>query len=132
MHGAAVLEVANQGDVLALEGSAFVTDRVQVLQGLRRVLTRSVARVDDWLFREVVGQARRALLRMAQDDRVAVRLDHPNRVGEGLALLHRRAFGAAKPEHPPSEAGHRALERQAGARGRFVEYRGEDLALESP
>src|SRR3989441_3261717 len=132
MYGAAVLEVANQDDVLALERAAFVPDRVQVLEGLRRVLARSVARVDDGLFREVLGQAGRALLRVAQDDRVAVRLDHPDRIGEGLALLHGRALRAAEPEDPPSEAGHRTLERQSGTRGRFVENRGEDLALESP
>src|SRR5438309_10435736 len=124
MHGPPVLEVANQDDVLALERAAFVPDRVQVLQGLRRVLARSVARVDDGLFREVGGQARRALLRLAQDGRAAVRLDHPDRLGGGLSLMHRPGLRAAESKTPPPAVAQRALARQAVGYGRFLDTRG--------
>jgi len=43
MDRPAVLEVADQDDVLALERTFLVPDRVQVEQGLRRMLARAVA-----------------------------------------------------------------------------------------
>src|SRR5439155_17308267 len=114
---AAILEVADEGDILALERALLVPDRVQVEEGLRRMLARPVARVDDRLLRELRGEARGAFVRMAEDDRVAVRLDHANRVREGLPLLDRGALRAAESQGTPTEPRHRALEREPGPRG---------------
>src|SRR5256885_10168349 len=115
MDRPSVLEVANQRDILALEGSLLIPDRIEIEQGLRRVLSRAIARIDHGLLREFRGEPRRPLLRMPQHDHVAVGLDHADRISKGLALLDRRAFGPAEPEDAAAQAGHRALERQAGA-----------------
>src|SRR5256885_17198470 len=88
---AAILEVADEGDVLALERAFLVPDRVQVEEGLRRMLASPVARVDDRLLRELRGEARGAFVRMAEDDRVAVRLAHADRGPQGPPPLDRGA-----------------------------------------
>src|SRR5437773_2430987 len=72
----------------------------------------------------------RSLLRVAQDDRVAVGLDHPNRVGERLPLLDRGALRAAETHDPPAQARHRALEREPRPRRGLIEQRREDLPFQ--
>jgi hypothetical protein len=47
VHGAAVLEVADEGNVEPVDGAKFFTDREDVEDGLRRVLAATVASVDD-------------------------------------------------------------------------------------
>src|SRR2546428_6604720 len=76
---AAVLQIADEGDVLALERAFLVPDRVQVEERLRRMLARTVAGIEDRLLGELRRETRGALVRMAKHDRVAVRLDHPDR-----------------------------------------------------
>src|SRR5205807_4701450 len=132
MDRPSILEVADQGDVLSLESSLLVPDRVEVQEGLRRMLPCAVARVDDRLIRELGREPRGSLLRMTQHDDVAVGLDHPDRIGEGLALLDGGPLGSAEPEDAPAQAGHRTLERKAGPRGRLEEQRGENLSIQGP
>src|SRR5947209_7265929 len=103
MDRPAVLEVPDQDDVLALERTFLVPDRVQVEESLGRMLACAVARVDDRLLGEVRGEPGRAFVRMAQDDGVAVCLDHADRVGEGLAFLDGGPLGAAESEGTPAK-----------------------------
>src|SRR2546428_319836 len=130
MDRPAVLEVPDQDDVLALERTFLVPDRVQVEESLGRMLACAVARVDDRLLGEVRGEPGRAFVRMAQDDGVAVCLDHADRVGEGLAFLDGGPLGAAESEGTPAKPRHRTFEREPGPRGGVVEKRREDLAFE--
>src|SRR5437899_12395139 len=94
------------------------------------MLACAVAGVDDRLLGEVRGEPGRAFVRMAQDDRVAVRLDHADRVGEGLAFLDGGPLGTAESEGTPAKPRHRTFEREPGPRGGFVEKRREALAFE--
>src|SRR5207247_8119326 len=86
----------------------------------------------DWLSREHRRGPRGALLRMPQHDGVAIGLDHPDRIGEGLALLDGGPLGSAEAEDAAAQAGHRTLERKAGPGGRLEEQRGENLSLQGP
>src|SRR5205807_1202800 len=65
-------------------------------------------------------------------DGVAIGLDHPDRIGEGLALLDGGPLGSAEPEDAAAQAGHRTLERKAGPCGRLEEQRGENLSIQGP
>src|SRR2546426_356205 len=98
---AAVLQIADEGDVLALERAFLVPDRVQVEERLRRMLARTVAGVDHRLLGEFRGETRGALARVAKHDRVAVRLDHPDPVREGLPLLDRGTLRAGETQVAP-------------------------------
>src|SRR5207245_3053820 len=49
-----------------------------------------------------------------------------------LPLLDRGALRATETQGTPSQPRHRALEREPGPGGRFVEQRREDLSLERP
>src|SRR2546428_8013301 len=94
------------------------------------MLPRPDARVDAGLRGEVRGGRGRVFVRMAQDDGVAVRLDHADRVGEGLAFWDGGPLGTAESEGTPAKPRHRTFEREPGPRGGFVEKRREDLAFE--
>src|SRR5204863_328346 len=113
-----------------LDGTFLVPDRVEVQQRLRRMLPRAVPGIDHGPLGELRREARRSLLGVAQDDSVAVRFDHPDRVGEGLPLLDRGPFRAAETQDPPAEPRHRALEGEARPRRGFIKQRREDLPVQ--
>src|SRR5437016_8596869 len=96
------------------------------------MLSCAIAGVDDRLIREFRREPRGYLMRMPQHDGVAVGLDHPDRIGEGLALLDGRPFRSAESEDAAAQAGHRTLERKAGPGGRLEEQRGENLSIQGP
>src|SRR6185436_14260142 len=73
---AAVLEVADEGDLEVVEAAAPLPDRVEVEQRLRRMLVGAVAGVDDRLLGALGREAGRALARVADEHDVAVVLDH--------------------------------------------------------
>src|SRR6267143_1324984 len=129
MDGPSVLEVADERDVLSLKGSLLVPDRIQIEEGLRRVLSRAIARVNHGLLREFRGEPGGSLLRMPEHDDVAVGLDHSDGISKSFALLDGGAFGPAEPEDAAAEAGHRALERQAGPSGGLEEQGRENLSV---
>src|SRR6185295_16098723 len=127
---ASVLQIAEEADLQAGDAAAAAADRVEVEERLRRVLIASVAAVDDGTRRRFGRETRRAFARMADDDDVAVALDHADRVGERLALARRGDLLTADPERLAAEAHHRALEREARARRGLEEQRAEDFAVE--
>src|SRR3989304_2663318 len=100
MNGPPVLQVANEGNRLPLDRAPPLPNGVKARGGLCRMPPRALPCVDQGAGAEVRREASRALLRVAEDNHVAVRFDHPDRVREGLALLDRRPLGAP-PTHPP-------------------------------
>ena len=71
------------------DAAELLVDRVEVEQGLRRVLVRPVACVDDVRRGRVGDDLRRADVRVAEDDDVGVvRADRQRRVLQRLALVH--------------------------------------------
>src|SRR5207245_7834143 len=71
MDRPAVLEVPDQDDVLALERTFLVPDRVQVEESMGRMLACAVARVDDRILGISCGVAGRSLVPMAWSHVVA-------------------------------------------------------------
>ena len=89
---ARVEDVADDRDVQALEPAELLLDRVEVEQGLSRVLVLAVAGVDDVRVGDPRDELRRADLRMADHDHVGVvGAERERRVLERLALVHRGA-----------------------------------------
>ena len=129
-RGPAAVEFADDRDRQAVEGPPLAVDRVEVHQGLRRMLAAAaVAGVDDRHAGDACRPARPALFGGAQHDDVAERRDDANRVFQLLALdLRRELPRLLGGQHAAAEPVHGRLEREARARGRFVEERRHDPA----
>eukprot|EP00964_Phaeocystis_antarctica_P146795 scaffold113207_cov54-Phaeocystis_antarctica.AAC.2 len=128
-HGPAVLEVSEHGEREAAQVEqgrarrglgARVDDGEEVEEGLGRVLTNTVTRVEHGLLRRRRRLGHRAHLRVAQHEDVAVALQAAHRVLDRLALL---GGGGAliHGEHVPAQPLHRRVERAHRARRRLVE-----------
>ncbi|KAG1322343.1 hypothetical protein G6F63_013419 [Rhizopus arrhizus] len=125
MHGAAVLQVANHGDVGTVQQLAQARelgqDRIQVQQGLTGVFTRAVTAVDH----RDVGGARefrdRTLVRMADHHGVHVAAHDAAGVIDGFALGHRRKRKARRVADRATQAAERRTEADAGTRAGFEE-----------
>ena len=87
-----VQDVADDRDVQALDAAEGLLDRVEVEQGLRRVLVLAVARVHDARLGDPRDELWRANVRVAQDDHVrVVGAERDRGVLQRLALVDRRA-----------------------------------------
>ena len=118
---AAEEDVADDGDVEAVDAPAFFADREQVEQRLGGVLVRAVARVDDAgveALREELGGPGGGV---AQDDDVdVVGLEDEGGVLEGLALDEARTAGG-NVDHVGAQAHRREFKARAGAGAGFDE-----------
>ena len=118
----AVLEVAGEHHVEALDPPPLHVEVVEVAEGLGRVLEAPVPGVDHGDRRVARREAGRALARVPEHDHVGVAAaDHADRVREGLALHDAGAGHLRRREHAPSEAQHGGLEGQARPGGGLVE-----------
>ena len=67
---------------------------------------------------------------MAQHDHIRVAFERADGIGQALALRHRRILHLVDRDDRAAEPFHRRGERRRGARGRFVEQVGQDLAFQ--
>ena len=125
MDGAAVLEVADKGDVEVVECALCLTDRVEVEHALGGVLVGTVASVDDRHRGYLGGIARGAFLGVAHDDEVGIAGDHDDGVVERFTFLNTGATGVAEADDAGSELVGCALKAQAGT-GRGFKEKGCD------
>ena len=119
----AVLDVADDADVHAIERASLLANRVAVQQGLRGVLVPAIARIDhvDSIVQPARDLPRHARRAVADNDGVdAHRFDGEHRIAERLALLDRRRADAER-HRVGREALGRLLEAQPSAGGVFVE-----------
>ena len=87
VDGAAVAEVAGEGDGEAGDGAEFFADGEEVEEGLGRVFEAAVAAVDDGDGGEFGGRRGAGFGRVAEDDGVAVAAERADSVLQGLAFL---------------------------------------------
>ena len=87
VDGAAVLEVAGEGDDEAVDGSELLADGEEVEEGLGRVLAGAVAGVDDGADGGLGGNVGALVIGVAEDDGVAVLIESGDSIVETLALL---------------------------------------------
>ena len=130
MDGAAVFQVADEGDLKVFKCALRLTDAVKVEHALGGVLVGAVASVDDWHFRHLGGEAGRAFDGVAHDDEVGIAGHHGDGVGEGFALLDARSGGAAEADDVAAQELDGGLEAQACTGGRLKEERGDDAPVQ--
>ncbi len=130
MDGAAVFQVANEGNLKVLKRALCLADAVEVKHALGGVLVGAVARVDDRHFRYLGSEAGRALDGVAHDDKVGIAGYHGDGVGERFAFLYTRSSGAAEADDVATQQLDGSLKAQAGAGGRLEEQRGDDAPVQ--
>ncbi len=130
MHRPAELEVADHRDLEAINRSPLFRDRVEVEEGLSRVLAGAVAGVDEGNARSTRRLFSTPLLWVAHGDHVGVQAHHPHRVLDRFAFVQRAELEPVGGDHHPPESLHRRLEGESRARRGFVEQRGENFPLE--
>ena len=127
---AAVQNVAENGDVPAFELSLPVANRERVEQGLRGMLVRAVAGIENGNFEALGDEFRRAGRCVANDDSIGAHgLERANRVDERFALLQARGFGLQR-HGVRAEPGGGGGEADARARGRLEKGDGDGLAAQ--
>ena len=129
VDGPPVLQVAAHTHGEAGQPPLEGADGEQVGEGLGRVLVPAVPGVDHRHRREHRGHPRGALLVVAHGDDVGIAAHHPDGVGHGFALAHRRGACRGEALHAAAEPQHRRLEGQPGAGARLIEQRGQNLPL---
>src|SRR5436190_15546883 len=141
MHGAPIAQVAHEADrqVVNVLPKA-VLDGIKVKQGLRRVLTDSIARVNNrrWAVHggsQRVGGCRgfpgRPSVRVPQHDSVRITRYGLYRIVKALAFGDGRIMNAARRGYDPAaEALGGSLERQVGASRWLVKHVCHNLAGE--
>ena len=72
MDGAAVLQVAKEGDGNAGDGAEFFADGKQVEEGLGRVFEGTIPAIDDGHGREFLGSSGATFFRMTKDYSVCI------------------------------------------------------------
>ena len=72
VHGAAVLEITDEGDGETVGGTNLLTDGEEIQEGLGGVLARAVASVDDGVVSSFGGNVGTVIAGMAEDDGVTV------------------------------------------------------------
>ena len=126
----AVINVAHDSHLQALQRFFVAQDGVGIEQRLRGMLVHSVARVDHRDVQVFCHQRRCASLRMANDDDVRPhRAQRVAGVEQGLAFLDARSAGEDQRGHRAQRFG-RDFKRTAGARGGFVEQKQHPLAAQ--
>ena len=129
VHGAPVAQIAADLHGQPAEPALLAAQGVEVGQRLRRVLMRAVAGVDDRTLGMVGGDAGCALPRVTDHDGVGVALNHPDGVGDALALGRRAARGVGRRDDLATEAQHGRLEGEPRAGAGLVEEAGQDAPL---
>lgn len=130
VHRAAVLEVADHGDVDVVEGALGLPDGIEVQEGLRGVLVGTVAGIDDRHVGDLGGVAGGAFQVVAHHDDVGVVADHLDGVLQRLALRGGGAGRITKTNDACTQAIARRFEAEAGAGRGLKEQGGYDFALE--
>lgn len=130
VHGAAVFQVTDEGDVEVVQTTLGLMDGEQVEQGLARMLVGAVAAVDDRHAGKLGSQTGRALFRVAHHHRIRVGADDLDGVSQGLALLGAGVATVGEADDVAAEALYRGLEREAGAGGGFEEAAGNQLVFQ--
>ena len=130
VHGAAIFQVTDEGDVEVVQTTLGLMDGEQVEQGLARMLVGAVAAVDDRHAGELGGQTGRALFRVAHHHRIRVGADDLDGVGQGLALLGTGVAAVGEADDIATQTLDRGLEREAGTGRRFEEAAGNQLVFQ--
>ena len=130
VDGAAVFQVADEGDFKVLECALRLADAVEVEHALGGVLVGTVARVDDRHLRHLGGETCRAFNGVTHDDEVGVAGHHGDGVGEGFALLDARSGSAAEADDVAAQELDGRLEAQTRTGGRLEEERGDDAPVQ--
>ena len=130
VHRSTVLQVPEQHYPESGESVERLLHGRQVQQGLSRVLTGSIARVDYRAVRRARRQPGRPLVRVPDHDRLAVPREHANGVVEALSFAHRGGPGVGDGDTRPAEPLDRRLERESSPGGGFEESHGDDLVLQ--
>jgi hypothetical protein len=122
MHGAHA-HITDQQEVQAIQAAKFAIDRIQVSQYLGRMFSPSITGIDDRNTGPASCLMRRALLEVAHDDSITVKLQHSNRIFDRFLIKVARAghFCVREAEHVPTQTVHGGLVGQPGAGAGLVE-----------
>ncbi len=136
VHGAAVLQVADQCDSQSVDRLVarrhFLANRVQVQQGLARVLIGTVTAVNHRYPAGLGKLLHRTGFRVSHDDDIAVTGQHPGRVVQRFALGQGRCFDLCGFADLTAEQVEGAAEGHPGPRARLEKHVGENGALQHP
>ena len=108
----------------------FLEDGERIEQRLGGVLAHTVACVEHRLPGRRRRDGRRADLGVAQHDHVCVAFQRADGIRQAFALRDRRVFHLVDRDDAAAQPFHGRRERRRGARGRFVEQVGQDLAFQ--
>ena len=125
-------EVAGDRDLQISQALVFLPEQEQIAQRLRRVLVAAVAAVDHRDRRILGRKPRRAIARVTDDHEVRIIRDHPDGIGEALALGGRACCRIGTGDGLAAEPDHRAFERQPRTGARFIEQVEQSLAVQAP
>ena len=129
MHGAPVFQIAHHGDFQVFQAALGFVDGYQIQQGLAGVLVGAVARVEHGHMRKLGGYARRAVLRMALDNRIGVAADDARAVGKRFAFFRAGVGAIGKANHLAAQALHGGFKRKPGACGRLKKTACDEFAI---
>ena len=130
MGGAAVAQVADQGDIDPVDGHGLAY-RVEVEQGLGRVLAGTVTGIDDRYRGKLGSEPCSAFFRVADHDSIRIPAHDPDGIGKGLPFCHGTGLDAAHRERCAPEARHGGFKGHACAGTGFKKEDGKDLAAKS-
>ena len=130
MDSASILEIAEHGDGEIIEPAKLFHNGERVQQGLRGMLTHTVAGIDDGFAGCFGRDGRRARFGMAQDDHIRITFERADRIRQALAFRHGRIFHLVDRDDRAAQPLHGGGERGRGARGRLIEQVGQDLAFQ--
>ena len=130
VDGASVTQVAGEHDVQTVDVADLAPDRVEIEEGLCRMLVGAVAAVDDRDVDELGGKPSRALHWVSDEQQIGVTLDHADRVGEALSFRLARNGRFREADALAAEATDRTLEGESSSRRRFEEEGRDDVSGE--
>ena len=129
MYGAPVFQIAHHGDFQVFQAALGFVDGYQIQQGLAGVLVGAVARVEHGHMRKFGGYARRAVLRMALDNRIGVAADDARAVGKRFAFFRAGVCAIGKADYLAAQALHGGFKRKPRACGRLKKTACDEFAI---
>jgi hypothetical protein len=124
--------IADRQPLQPIDATLLAQHGVQVGEDLRRVLAPAVAAVDDRHARPSRGFMRRALLKVAHHDHIAIELQHLHSILDGLLIevTGTSHLGIGKSRYMAAEAVHGGFVSQTSARRRLIKGSHQSLLFE--
>ncbi|MNC05166.1 hypothetical protein D3C75_526280 [compost metagenome] len=118
MHGAAIFQVTDHGDIQVFQAALSFLNGEQIQQRLCWVLVRAITCIEHrHIAREFRRQTGGTFLRMAHHNGINIRADNRNGIGQGFAFFAQRSIAAVRePDHRRPQAMNGGFKREARAR----------------